>query len=314
MNSTARWESTMQAEDSDSRHCVFCDSSLAGQRRDAKHCSGACRAEASRLRAILDGTRRTPYRSLAQRMTKADRQSRLRAMLMASVVQPWRSLSDALSKAHTRAQRLPGSTASSPGRDESRCSLPSPAKFAIGLDDGEHCLTEGLVDKEACWAFTHGYCAELALAIHNHTGWPIVSAGHWDDDNTFAPGAHFGVFAPDGRVLDIEGLTEIIRWAGRWGVDAAFGEMSPAALRDYLPDIDEELLISRAATFVKPILAAMTDREAIRAAVGRKVTDPPAPSRTFAWETMAPGEDGSGWVPGTTATAPLADRRQGTRR
>lgn len=36
---------------SSKRACVFCGSSLAGRRRQARHCSGACRAAASRARA-----------------------------------------------------------------------------------------------------------------------------------------------------------------------------------------------------------------------------------------------------------------------
>lgn len=44
--------------------CVVCDAPWGGMRSDARHCSGACRAEASRLRAILAGSEAVPYRSV----------------------------------------------------------------------------------------------------------------------------------------------------------------------------------------------------------------------------------------------------------
>jgi hypothetical protein len=35
------------------------------------------------------------------------------------------------------------------------------------------------------------------LARHDHTGWPIVGAGSWRDDGSFAPGTQFGMPMPD---------------------------------------------------------------------------------------------------------------------
>ena len=52
----------------DTRLCVVCGSSLAGHRSDARHCSGACRAEAARLRAILRAAEGQRYRSIAERI------------------------------------------------------------------------------------------------------------------------------------------------------------------------------------------------------------------------------------------------------
>jgi hypothetical protein len=49
------------------RVCVVCGTSLAGHRPHARHCSGRCRAEASRLRAILAGKYTGKYVSLAGR-------------------------------------------------------------------------------------------------------------------------------------------------------------------------------------------------------------------------------------------------------
>lgn len=140
----------------------------------------------------------------------------------------------------------------------------SGAPVPISLKDGEHLVTEGVIDDQARHVFTHGYCAELALALHRSTGWPIVSAGQWDDDRDddddddghFIPGAHFGVLVPDGRMLDIEGASEIYSWAGRWGVDGAFREVSPAQL----PDCEEGLLECHAGAFVEPVLRLLDDR------------------------------------------------------
>lgn len=52
------------------RVCVVCGASIAGRRSDARHCSGACRAESSRLRAILRGAERADYDSLARRLER----------------------------------------------------------------------------------------------------------------------------------------------------------------------------------------------------------------------------------------------------
>ena len=57
------------------RVCVVCDASLGGRRKHAKHCSPTCRAEAARIRAILDGKGSCRYRSLAQRLEAAQRRT-----------------------------------------------------------------------------------------------------------------------------------------------------------------------------------------------------------------------------------------------
>lgn len=49
------------------RVCVVCGASLSAHRPQARHCSGACRAEASRIRAILAGKYSGPYVSLSSR-------------------------------------------------------------------------------------------------------------------------------------------------------------------------------------------------------------------------------------------------------
>jgi hypothetical protein len=50
------------------RSCVLCGASLEQRRADARHCGGACRAEASRLRRILDGVGAPPYYSIHHRL------------------------------------------------------------------------------------------------------------------------------------------------------------------------------------------------------------------------------------------------------
>ncbi len=58
-------------EKASERVCVICGASLIGHRPHARHCSGACRAEASRIRGILSGETALPYRSLKERLEKA---------------------------------------------------------------------------------------------------------------------------------------------------------------------------------------------------------------------------------------------------
>jgi len=53
--------------------CVVCGSSLAGRNEATRHCTAACRVEASRLRAILNGNYSGPYRSVRERLEAAER-------------------------------------------------------------------------------------------------------------------------------------------------------------------------------------------------------------------------------------------------
>jgi hypothetical protein len=50
------------------RSCVICGAALEGRRADAKHCGAPCRAEASRLKRLLNGNKVGPYRSVNQRL------------------------------------------------------------------------------------------------------------------------------------------------------------------------------------------------------------------------------------------------------
>ena len=89
-------------------------------------------------------------------------------------------------------------------------------------------LTPGVIDTEAVMAFTRGHCTELALALHDHTGWPlrIVVQANIDwmgltdhpevlaaaERGTMIPDAylqklwtHVLVERPDGWLVDITG-------------------------------------------------------------------------------------------------------------
>jgi hypothetical protein len=59
------------------RVCILCGSPLSAARRShARYCSGACRAEAARLRAILNASGGVPYRSVAERMGALQQRTR----------------------------------------------------------------------------------------------------------------------------------------------------------------------------------------------------------------------------------------------
>lgn len=53
------------------RVCIICGRPLVNHRAHARACSASCRAEASRLKAIMEGTYSGRYRSVAERLSKA---------------------------------------------------------------------------------------------------------------------------------------------------------------------------------------------------------------------------------------------------
>lgn len=55
------------------RLCGLCGTSIEGRRRHARFCSGACRAEASRLRRILSGSEADGFGSIAARVASMGR-------------------------------------------------------------------------------------------------------------------------------------------------------------------------------------------------------------------------------------------------
>lgn len=79
-------------------------------------------------------------------------------------------------------------------------------------------VTAGVRDHDAVLAFKSGQCHALALAMHERTGWPIVSVGAEeccydedcpDDDDSDGVCScqiqHLAVQRPDGHLVDIEG-------------------------------------------------------------------------------------------------------------
>lgn len=69
------------------RRCVFCGGSLDGRRRHAVYCSGPCRAEASRLRRLLDGSPADGFANVTDRLDRmrarkrTERSAQARAMV-----------------------------------------------------------------------------------------------------------------------------------------------------------------------------------------------------------------------------------------
>lgn len=75
-------------------------------------------------------------------------------------------------------------------------------------------LTAGLLDETAEYAFTHGQCHAMAIALHELTGYEIIGLGGspWLD----GPG-HFMVRAEFGYCLDVEGLHTDVKAIQRYG-------------------------------------------------------------------------------------------------
>jgi len=55
------------------RSCVICGAPLEGRKSIARHCGPPCRAEASRLRRLLNGKQVGPYRSINERLAASRR-------------------------------------------------------------------------------------------------------------------------------------------------------------------------------------------------------------------------------------------------
>jgi hypothetical protein len=57
------------------RTCGLCGVSLSGHRKGARFCSRACSAEASRLRRLLEGQEVDGFRSIAERVSVAQKRT-----------------------------------------------------------------------------------------------------------------------------------------------------------------------------------------------------------------------------------------------
>ncbi len=69
---------------------------------------------------------------------------------------------------------------------------------------------------EVVEAFTDGDCALLAVALHDLTGYPLVTASSELDDRQWY---HAGVLLPSGGVLDIRGVSSVTVWLEFWAKD-----------------------------------------------------------------------------------------------
>lgn len=90
------------------------------------------------------------------------------------------------------------------GSGDSECN----SKMALGVvlelpRHGSVEITPGVIDDAARFAFTAGHCHALALAIHEHTGWPMLAMSSKHSMRDILQ--HVVVVMPDGRWLDING-------------------------------------------------------------------------------------------------------------
>lgn len=85
-------------------------------------------------------------------------------------------------------------------------------------------LTAGLLDATAEYAFTHGQCHAMAVALNKLTGFEIVGLGGEISSN--GP-AHFMVRADFDYLLDAEGLHTIERATRRHGQLHEYNAASP---------------------------------------------------------------------------------------
>lgn len=64
-------------------------------------------------------------------------------------------------------------------------------------------IIPGVLDQKAKFVFSAGHCHSMALALHRHTGWPILAlSGRYSIRPDLQ---HMVVVMPDGRWLDVKG-------------------------------------------------------------------------------------------------------------
>jgi hypothetical protein len=128
-----------------------------------------------------------------------------------------------------------------------------------------HSLKPGVLDGTAEAAFLHGACAALALALHQHTGWPLIGVtdSHNLHGDRVGSGSclHYGVRRPDGAWIDVLGArtdAEIIDEYADEADDgeAGIGVTTESDVRDYYVDAQgEPVPVDLAITFVAAVLA-----------------------------------------------------------
>lgn len=139
-------------------------------------------------------------------------------------------------------------------------------------------VTPGVLDEDASWAYKHGQCLALAVALSRRTGWPIRVATYTEDEpDSWAPGGvvthrllrHAWVVTPGGDLLDIDGPggPDVIEDfdADVAVVDAGLCDELLAEHEGYLEHQDLDV----AESFVAPLLRWVDDEQAARDAVSR---------------------------------------------
>ena len=124
-------------------------------------------------------------------------------------------------------------------------------------------LTPGVIDGYAKRAFKHGACGALAIALHDATGWPLVAItdAHnvYDGEAGGGSALHWTVQAPNGQLLDIDGLHNAQDLVAEYDSQADDGQAAAGissradAWEWYVESQGEPVPLTLAATFVAPI-------------------------------------------------------------
>ena len=80
--------------------------------------------------------------------------------------------------------------------------------------------TTTITDDDVDW-FSHGHCVDLAVALHERTGWPFAVVADGNDVEGVTPWVHIGVQRPDGAIVDVNGASDPDEWTEEWGSFAA---------------------------------------------------------------------------------------------
>lgn len=139
------------------------------------------------------------------------------------------------------------------------------------LDAGGHLveLTPGVIDDEADWAYMHGQCLALAVAVSRRTGWPVVTTTIEETEpDAEQPDGYFhqrllrhaAVRTPEGDLLDIRGPgdPDVIETYEGERQDTWPAERLDELLAEHQGFLEEQNL-EAAETFVDPVLKLRDD-------------------------------------------------------
>lgn len=125
-------------------------------------------------------------------------------------------------------------------------------------------LTPGELDGYARRAFKYGACAALTLAIHDHTGWPLMAiTDHhniYGDEAGGGSALHYAVQRPDGMLVDIDGAHTVADLVDQYHGEADDGEAragrtTEADVREwYVEAQGEPIPVALAMSFVEAVL------------------------------------------------------------